>query len=73
VVTHRFAIPLPDGFDYIVEPRNWPEYWPRPDPRAAGIAPPSGVERSGDRAGVANPASGLVVGRSRLGCCSASL
>lgn len=27
-VTHRFAIPLRDGFDYIVEPRNWPEYWP---------------------------------------------
>jgi hypothetical protein len=25
-VTHRFAIPLRDGFDYIVEPRNWPEY-----------------------------------------------
>jgi hypothetical protein len=22
------AIPLRDGFDYIVEPRNWPEYWP---------------------------------------------
>ena len=21
-VTHRFAIPLRDGFDYIVEPRN---------------------------------------------------
>ena len=27
-VTHRFAIPLRDGFDYIAEPRNWPEYWP---------------------------------------------
>lgn len=27
-VTHGFAIPLRDGFDYIVEPRNWPEYWP---------------------------------------------
>jgi hypothetical protein len=27
-LTHRFAIPLQDGFDYIVEPRNWPEYWP---------------------------------------------
>jgi hypothetical protein len=29
VVTHRFATPLRDGFDYIVEPRNWPEYRPR--------------------------------------------
>jgi hypothetical protein len=27
-VRHRFAVPLQDGFDYIVEPRNWPEYWP---------------------------------------------
>src|SRR6476659_9316212 len=27
-VTHRFALPLRDGFDYIVEPHNWPEYWP---------------------------------------------
>ena len=27
-LTHRFAIPLRDGFEYIVEPRNWPEYWP---------------------------------------------
>ena len=27
-VTHRFAIPLRDGFDYIAEPGNWPEYWP---------------------------------------------
>lgn len=27
-LTHHFAIPLRNGFDYIVEPRNWPEYWP---------------------------------------------
>lgn len=27
-MTHRFAVPLRDGFDYIVEPRNWPQYWP---------------------------------------------
>ena len=25
--THHFAIPLRNGFDYIVEPRNRPEYW----------------------------------------------
>ena len=27
-LTHRFAVPLRSGFDYIVEPRNWPQYWP---------------------------------------------
>jgi hypothetical protein len=27
-LTHRFAIPLQAGFDYIVEPSNWPDYWP---------------------------------------------
>ena len=26
-LTHRFATPLRNGFDYIAEPRNWPEYW----------------------------------------------
>lgn len=24
----RFAVPLRDGFDYITDLRNWPEYWP---------------------------------------------
>ena len=27
-LAHRLALPLRDGFDYIVDPRNWPEYWP---------------------------------------------
>jgi hypothetical protein len=27
-MTHRFAVPLRAGFDYIVEPGNWPQYWP---------------------------------------------
>ena len=27
-LTHHFASPLRYGFDYITEPRNWPEYWP---------------------------------------------
>ena len=27
-MTHRFAVPLRSGFDYIVEPHNWPQYWP---------------------------------------------
>jgi hypothetical protein len=46
--THRFPVPLRDGFDYIVEPRNWPEYWPgliRVEPGARWRAP-------GDRARV---------------------
>ena len=24
-LTHRFATPLCNGFDFIVEPRNWPK------------------------------------------------
>jgi hypothetical protein len=47
-LTHRFALPLRDGFDYIVEPRNWPEYWPgliRVEPGSTWRAP-------GDRARV---------------------
>jgi hypothetical protein len=26
---HRFAVSLRDGFDYITDLANWPEYWPR--------------------------------------------
>jgi hypothetical protein len=25
----RFDVSVRDGFDYITEPANWPEYWPR--------------------------------------------
>jgi hypothetical protein len=28
-VEHRFGVSVHDGFDYITEPANWPEYWPR--------------------------------------------
>lgn len=45
-LTHRFACPLPDGFDYITDPRHWPEYWPgliRVEPGSRWRAP-------GDRA-----------------------
>lgn len=28
-VEHRLPISLHDGFDYITDPINWPEYWPR--------------------------------------------
>jgi Polyketide cyclase / dehydrase and lipid transport len=41
-VRHRFAVPLRAGFDYITDPANWPEYWPRLvsiDPEARWRAP----------------------------------
>ena len=47
-VTHRFAIPLRDGFDYIVEPRNWPQYWPG----LIRVQPGSRWRAPGDRARV---------------------
>jgi uncharacterized protein YndB with AHSA1/START domain len=25
----RLPVPLREGFDYITDPANWPEYWPR--------------------------------------------
>ena len=28
-VTHRLPVSVHDGFDYITDPANWPEYWPR--------------------------------------------
>ena len=37
-LTQRFPVPLREGFDYIVDPGNWPAYWPDLDPRAAGLA-----------------------------------
>jgi hypothetical protein len=52
-VTHRFAIPLRNGFDYIVEPRNWPEYWPgliRVQPESRWRVPRAGVRGAFDRA-----------------------
>lgn len=27
-VTRRFRISLREGFDYITDPSNWPQYWP---------------------------------------------
>ena len=47
-VTHRFATPLRNGFDYIVERRNWPEYWPG----LIRVQPGSRWRTSGDRARV---------------------
>ena len=28
-VEHRLPVSVHDGFDYITDPSNWPEYWPR--------------------------------------------
>jgi uncharacterized protein YndB with AHSA1/START domain len=28
-VARRLPVSLHDGFDYITDPDNWPEYWPR--------------------------------------------
>jgi len=41
-VGRRFAFPLRDGFDYITDLRNWPEYWPglvRLDPESRWSQP----------------------------------
>jgi hypothetical protein len=45
-VDHRFAVSLREGFDYITDPANWPEYWPG----LVGIEPGSHWRRPGDRA-----------------------
>lgn len=42
----RFPVPLRDGFDYITELGNWPEYWPR----LVRVAPESCWRAPGDRA-----------------------
>jgi uncharacterized protein YndB with AHSA1/START domain len=47
-LTHRFAVPLRDGFDYIVDPGNWPEYWPG----LVRVEPGSRWRVPGDRARV---------------------
>ncbi len=47
-LTHHFASPLRDGFDYITEPRNWPEYWPG----LMRVEPGSRWQAPGDRARV---------------------
>jgi uncharacterized protein YndB with AHSA1/START domain len=47
-LTHRFATPPRNGFDYIAEPRNWPEYWPG----LIRVQPGSRWRAPGDRARV---------------------
>jgi Polyketide cyclase / dehydrase and lipid transport len=45
-VTSRFSVSLQDGFDYITDPANWPEYWPD----LVRIEPGSHWREPGDRA-----------------------
>jgi hypothetical protein len=42
----RFAVPVRDGFDYITDPANWPEYWPG----LVSIDPEARWREPGDRA-----------------------
>jgi hypothetical protein len=45
-VEHRFPVSVHDGFDYITDPDNWPEYWPR----LVRISSASRWREPGDRA-----------------------
>ena len=44
----RFPVPAREGFDYIADPRNWLDYWPR----AVSVDPDTRWQRPGDRARV---------------------
>jgi len=43
-----YPVPARDGFDYITDPRNWLDYWPR----ALSVDPDTRWTRPGDRARV---------------------
>ena len=45
-VERRFEVSVREGFDYITEPANWPEYWPR----FVRLDPASRWRDRGDRA-----------------------
>jgi polyketide cyclase/dehydrase/lipid transport protein len=45
-VNRRFDVPLREGFDYITDPNNWPQYWPD----LVRIEPGSRWREPGDRA-----------------------
>jgi hypothetical protein len=45
-LAHRFAVPLREGFAYITDLRNWPEYWPD----LVRVEPDSRWGEPGDRA-----------------------
>ena len=44
----RLPVSASDGFDYITDPRNWLDYWPR----AVSVDPDTRWQRPGDRASV---------------------
>jgi hypothetical protein len=48
-LAHRFAVPLHQGFEYITDLRNWPEYWPD----LVRVEPESRWSEPGDRARLA--------------------
>ena len=45
-IEHWFDVSVREGFDYITDPANWPEYWPR----FVRIDPNSRWRQAGDRA-----------------------
>jgi Polyketide cyclase / dehydrase and lipid transport len=45
-VESRFGVSVRDGFDYITDPANWPEYWPD----LVRVEPGSQWREPGDRA-----------------------
>jgi Polyketide cyclase / dehydrase and lipid transport len=45
-LSRRFSVPLREGFDYITDPNNWPQYWPD----FVRIEPGSRWREPGDRA-----------------------
>jgi uncharacterized protein YndB with AHSA1/START domain len=45
-VERRFEVSVREGFDYITDPANWPEYWPR----FVRLDPDSRWQEPGDRA-----------------------
>jgi uncharacterized protein YndB with AHSA1/START domain len=47
-VEHHFPVTVRDGFDYITDPTNWPEYWPR----LVRITSATRWREPGDRAGL---------------------
>lgn len=47
-LAHRFAVPLRDGFAYIADPVNWPQYWPG----LISVQPGTRWQAQGDRARV---------------------
>jgi len=54
----RFPVSMPAGFDYITDPRNWLEYWPR----AVSVDPATRWREPGDRARIVLRMLGRAIG-----------